>query len=906
MERNLRPKTDKDFGAPPPGYVAGIGRGATGFASGVSRDRPTRTETEKETDLADSNYDSFAGYSGSLFDGVQGDAEDVEADQIYDLVESRMESRRKKARDERLVKEASLARQQRPNMQQQFADYKKQLASISEEDWMNIPEAQERLKAKRVTRESLLTAPDRILAGTQSEGGLHEVGLAKKAVLELSLDKTDNASSDATLDASNYISQMEGGSNTFTGDIAEVKKARLLFKSITRSDPTNATGWLAAARLEEVVGNLAEAKGVLARGITSCPNSEDLWLNAIRLETDATKAKSIAANGIRQNSKSTLLWTEAARLEEQNPNKIRVFQKSLEINKSSCQLWKHLINLVSENGSSEHVLTLLARAVQCCPEAEDLWLTYAKLSDFGDAQKILNDARKCIPTSVAIWIAAAELAAAMGVSSLGPILEKAVKSLESNGVVLTKEQWLDQAAKISSSLVAESLTRITIKTAIESSLGKSAKTIKHEILTNFEDMKTNLVIARSILATAARETVLRDRKGVWVKWLQFEMASFPNEENLSDIFESAVAACPHAEILWLMFAKFVFSVRKDSDGARSVLSRAMIEVPDSEEIYLAAVKVVERTDRKFARNILESAREIVPESVRIWLKSAQIERWDMELNKCLSLIEGGLSRLRLSVCWKFFLVATHACIENQQNELAEKWIERGIEACPGRAPMWAVAADVAVGNVNKARSILERGRIRLPHDELLWWKGYMVEKLSSSSSGARVFMSRALQACPNSGILWSYAIEDEPVVTRHPKCLDALKKCENDPLVVIAVARFFWLEKKQIDKARKWFQNAGRMDKYFGQVWCDFLAFEISQGDENFYNLQTLLADVKELEADPALVNKGIEWNIFRKRIENWDRNVVAVIMRYSKERFGGVWETISPRIAGEIEEFNR
>jgi len=905
MERNLRPKTDKDFGAPPPGYIPGIGRGAVGFASGVSRDRPTKIEPEKETDLTDTNYDAFAGYSGSLFDNGQGDAEDVEADQIYDLVESRMESRRKKARDERMLKEAMQAREQRPNMQQQFAEYKQQLASISEEDWMKIPEAQERLKAKRVTKESLLTAPDRILAGsTTDSSGLHEVGLAKKAVLELSLDKTEDPASTGPLNASDYLAQMDGGANTFAGDIAEVKKARLLFKSITRSDPTNATGWLAAARLEEVVGNIPEAKGVLARGITNCPTSEDLWMNAIRLETDTAKAKSIVANGIRQNPKSVLLWTEAARLEELDANKIRVLQKSLEINKNSHQLWKTLVNLVSSTGSTADVLVLLGRAVQCCPDTEELWLTYAKLSDYTAAQKILNDARRHIPTSVAIWMAAAELAAAMGATNLDPILEKAVSSLKTNGVVFDKTNWLEEALKIKSQTVSDSLIRITVKSFIQSS-SLSAKEIKHEIFSDFDSLvNRSESVGRKILETCAKETILRERKGVWRKWLEFELSSNPRNEMIGNIFESAVSACPKAEILWLMYAKYLFALLKDGDRAKQVLNRAMDNVPESEQIYLAAVKVAEKTDREMARQILTHAREVCSDSVRVWMRSAQIERWDRQLERCISLIEGGLSVLKPpSVCWKLFLIATHACIESGHFDKAEKWIERAIDVCPGKGAVWSVAADVAIANnnLNKARSILERGRIRLANDEILWWKGYVVEVLAggSSSSGSRVFLSRALQACPTSGLLWAYAIDHEPVVTRHPKCLDALKKCENDPLVVIGVARFFWLEKKQIDKARKWFQNATRMDKKCGQVWSDSLAFEISQGDENFFNFKIVLDEIKML--DLVETNKGIEWNVFRKRVDNWGKEIAQLVGEYSRERFPGIWENVSPRIASEL-----
>ena len=51
--------------------------------------------------------------------------------------------------------------------------------------------------------------------------------------------------------------------------------------------------------------------------------------------------------------------------------------------------------------------------------------------------------------------------------------------------------------------------------------------------------------------------------------------------------------------------------------------------------------------------------------------------------------------------------------------------------------------------------------------------------------------------------------------------------------MVGAGAKFFWLEKGQLDKARKWFLNAVGIEGGFGQVWGDYLAFELSQGDEN-------------------------------------------------------------------------
>ena len=69
--------------------------------------------------------------------------------------------------------------------------------------------------------------------------------------------------------------------------------------------------------------------------------------------------------------------------------------------------------------------------------------------------------------------------------------------------------------------------------------------------------------------------------------------------NLDRLLELAVQHCPHAEVLWLMWAK-ERATRLDIDGARSVLQRAFAQNANSEHIWLAAVKL-ERDNNEVAR-----------------------------------------------------------------------------------------------------------------------------------------------------------------------------------------------------------------------------------------------------------------------------------------------------------------
>ena len=85
------------IGVPAPlGYVAGVGRGATGFttrsdigpareASDVSDERhpqpvKKKKDDDEEVDLNESNYDEFAGYGGSLFGKDPYEKDDEEDD----------------------------------------------------------------------------------------------------------------------------------------------------------------------------------------------------------------------------------------------------------------------------------------------------------------------------------------------------------------------------------------------------------------------------------------------------------------------------------------------------------------------------------------------------------------------------------------------------------------------------------------------------------------------------------------------------------------------------------------------------------------------------------------------------------------------------------------------------------
>jgi pre-mRNA-processing factor 6 len=93
-------------------------------------------------------------------------------------------------------------------------------------------------------------------------------------------------------------------------------------------------------------------------------------------------------------------------------------------------------------------------------------------------------------------------------------------------------------------------------------------------------------------------------------------------------------------------------------------------------------------------------------------------------------------------------------------------------------------------------------------------------------------MSKALQECPKSGLLWAENIwKLQPRTQRKPLSLEAIKNVDNDPLLFVTVARIFWSERK-LDKAMSWFEKAIVLDSDLGDTWAWYLKFLMQHGTD--------------------------------------------------------------------------
>lgn len=187
-----------------------------------------------------------------------------------------------------------------------------------------------------------------------------EIGQARDKILSLKLDQVSGTSTasglSTSIDPRGYLTSLDSASAMLktSAEIGDIKRARMLFDSLVKSNPKHAPGWIAAACLEEHAGRMVAARKTIMQGCEMCPKSEDVWLEAARLHvrlhivllmcvSDITMknnndAKVVLANAVQHISQSVKIWLAAADLESDAKSKKRVLRKGDEVQLPFCSI----------------------------------------------------------------------------------------------------------------------------------------------------------------------------------------------------------------------------------------------------------------------------------------------------------------------------------------------------------------------------------------------------------------------------------------------------------------------------------------------------------------------------------------------------------------------------------------
>ena len=960
----------------PENYVAGLGRGATGFTTrsdlGPAREGPSEEQlkealakraaalgnapptaygvVKKKTD--DDDDEQFADAENNNEEGLLGsgnyDRDDDEADRIYQTVDAKMDKRRRAARlvfpflhyplypfpctqcssqsqpefvgqhtdlrlhrEERERKERDEFERKNPKIQQQFADLKRALGTVSDEDWASIPEVGDltgkNRRSKQNSRQRFYAVPDSVLAGArdstqlgaeiqddgmatgaandQADGmmtNFADIGAARDKVLKVRLDQA--AQSQATtgtesmagtgtnIDPKGYLTSLSK-SEVKAGEVqvGDIKRARVLLESVIKTNPRHGPGWIAAARLEEYAGKIVAARNVIRRGCDMCPKNEDVWLESIRLNDNANaNAKIIAAKAIENNDRSVRLWIEAMKLETVPASKKRVLRKALDHVPQSVAIWKEAVNLEEQVADAK---LMLAKATEMVPLSVELWLALARLETPEQAQVVLNKARKAVPSSFEIWIAAARLQEQSGQANMVvKVIERGIKALSRESAMLKREEWITQAE-----ICEEEGAPVTCAAIIQETLALGLDDDEDRKQVWMDDAKSSTARGRYQTARAMYAFAIKtfyNRKSVWIAAADLER-SHGSKEKLWSLLEEAVKSVPTSAELWMQLAKEKWQTG-DVEGARLVLGQAFQRNPDNEDIYLAAVQLeADNGQTQQARALLTQARSEAGTD-RVWIKSVAFERQLNNKDRALELVTEGLQLYPKTA--KLWMLKGQIFESKGMLPQAREAFSVGTRACPKSVPLWLMASrlEERMGVMVKARSILDRARLAVPKNPELWAESVRLEWRAKNPSAANQKMAQALQECPTSGLVWSERIWLlEARTQRKPRILEAIQKAESDPILFVTAARIFWAERK-LDKADSWFQKAAILDPDHGDTWAWWYKFLLQHGTEE----KKAEVVAKCVQNEPR---HGEKWQSIRKAPENATKGVEEILMLVAK-----------------------
>jgi len=253
------------------------------------------------------------------------------------------------------------------------------------------------------------------------------------------------------------------------------------------------------------------------------------------------------------------------------------------------------------------------------------------------------------------------------------------------------------------------------------------------------------------------------------------------------------------------------------------------------------------------------------------MKSAILERELKNEPEELNLLTTALTRFPDYPKLWLMLAQYH---ERHDEQEARRTYMAALENCPKSTPIWIGLSrlEEKLSGVKGCRAILEKARIKNPNSADLWIEAIRneIRYTDGDTQLAMNMLFRALKDCPASGRIWAEMIELEEPQAKKSRCVDALKKCDNDGYVLVSVAKLFW-ESGNAEKARMWLTRAITEDPKLGDAWVAAYQFEVRYGTEE--TQQDIIKKCKI--AEPKY---GEKWISVSKKIENSNMKIEDIL----------------------------
>uniref|UniRef100_A0A1I7X9Z6 TPR_REGION domain-containing protein n=1 Tax=Heterorhabditis bacteriophora TaxID=37862 RepID=A0A1I7X9Z6_HETBA len=426
---------------------------------------------------------------------------------------------------------------------------------------------------------------------------------------------------------------------------------------------------------------------------------------------------------------------------------------------------------------------LLKSVRETNPKHPPAWIASARLEevvgklqqDVKDKKKVFRKALEQIPTSVRLWKAAVELE---DTEDARVLLTRAVECCSTS-----TELWLALARLETYENARKVLNKAREHIPTDRHIWLSAARLEE---TRGQSEMVDRIVDKAL--TSLRANLVEINRDHWMK----------------DAVDAEQAGCK-------LTCQAIMSTTCAFACARAVYTHSLQQMPKKKGIWLAAAHFEKNhgTVEEY-ENILEKATAASPQAEVLWLMFAKSKWMQGDVKAAREVLAKAFEHNANSE--GIWMAAVKLESENNEFARARRLLEKARRNAPS-ARLWMKSARLewCLGELQQAKDILSEATQKLVCD--------------------RTYFIHDFKMAGNAGRLWAEAIWMEERHGRRAKSVDALKKCEHNPHVLLAAARLFWSERK-VKKAREWFSRAVNVDSDNGDAFAHFYKFELVHGNE--------------------------------------------------------------------------
>jgi len=644
--------------------------------------------------------------------------DDEEADRIYDEVDKRMKMKRKKNADgdinDNEDDEGGLG-SSRKKISHQFRELKEQLATVSEAEWASIPDVGDySLRYKQKRRQETFTPITDSLL--ESRSMLHSDANASLAGTAVVVDGAQTSVPGTGFKSVVKMQGLAGARETLLGMSLDQ-----MSDSVTGQTVVDPKGYLTSMSVTKIATN-AEVGDI---------NKARLLLKSVR-DT---------------NPKHAPGWIAAARVEEAAGKTLqarKLIQEGCEVCPTNEDVWLEAARLHPVDMAK----TILASAVRRIPTSVKIFMKAADLENHDEAKKaVLRKGLEMNPTSVPLWKAAIELEDAENAKILLSVAVEKVPQSVDMWLALARLETYENARKV--------LNQARRALPIERSIWIAAA--KLEESQNHDDVVDKIV--QKAVSSLAKHDALVTREQ-WIHEAELAEASgacLTSSAIIKYTIGNGVDVEDRART-WSDDANNSMS-RGAVSTARAILAQALLAFPTKRSLWMQAVQLEQKYgNAESLDEVLATASEKLPNQEIFWLMRAK-EQWQSgNIDKSREILTNAFAANPNSE--PVWLAAAKLEWETGETARARVLLSRARERAPSdRVFMKSALLETETENFEDALLLIEEGILKYPKFPKLYMMGGQIcsedlEKTAANLDRARIYFQKGLQACPNSITLW--------------------------------------------------------------------------------------------------------------------------------------------------------